>query len=217
MAIWELTHTMSLQGQLCQNKYNFATLEAGASAITAQALCLGFADGWFPVINDVLTQSTVGQSVYARNLYDPTDFFEDTANVANGAVSSDALPSFVAWSFRSNRGRTDMRRGYKRFPGVPETFVSAGVATAGALVELGQIAALMDDPLVLFDEGSPVSLLLAILGREKYLPNPTEEPDNWQYRYFETEAAQREKMFFPTDWDYMGLTTQRTRKIGQGI
>src|SRR5262249_36991525 len=90
----------------------------------------------FQAIRNIQNPGVDYQSAAARDLYSNVDFAEAPFTVAALGLRSgqgDDMVPFIAWGTRTNRVRSDIRRGTKRFAGVSENDVNTnGVAVAGA-------------------------------------------------------------------------------------
>jgi len=65
-----------------------------------------------------------------------------------GDVAGDYMPRFVSYSLSSVRVRGDVRQGTKRFGGVPESLVTNGVLSGGAITNLNAVKGQLGDILV---------------------------------------------------------------------
>lgn len=154
-----------------------------------------------------------------RNLYSVTDFYETPfLNPLTGTQTSESLSPVNAFGFRTNRVRTDIRRGTKRLVGVTADAVIDGGVVASAFVsaQLNPIATEMSQVLEYNDEGNALTFTPAIFGRERYLPDP-ERPDRPAYRYYPTEVEQLEHVATGILWDaYPQTRSQVSRQYGKG-
>jgi len=62
-----------------------------------------------------------------------------------GDVAGDYMPRFVSYSLSSVRVRGDVRQGTKRFGGVPESLVTNGVLSGGAIANLNAVKGQLGD------------------------------------------------------------------------
>lgn len=209
MALYSTVLEYTVYGEVCQNRFHYASEAAGAVAVGAAKINQTFQLDVLPEIADLM--SSLGSNIsldrlYTVNLYDETDFNED--NSLSPAVPpndhGEVAPTFLALSFTSQRYRVGKNRWYKRIAGLGEgdidgnewgnstTAIAAGTAMTTTLIHPSS-----EDP---FD---PVLLFL----------NPLSDPP---YKLYDPETAQRAQMAFVTDVAYYGLTTQRSRKEGVG-
>lgn len=127
--------------------------------------------------------------VKGGNQFDSQSFF--TAGSAGG----DTLPPYAAWDFTLVRGGAGERNGYKRLMGVPESLQAGGFASAGAIANLGIVAAAMGQILVgVTDQWSPV------IKRER-VARVVQNPPKW----YSISSIQ-----------YSRIGTQNSRKFGHG-
>lgn len=150
--------------------------------------------------SNILSPCTLVQSdqyawtdVQAKNLMNVADFGDVSApNV--GAVSGDAMPSFVGWGFQLNRQLSISKNGRKTFSGVPESLVTNGDADPSAAVPLANIAVAIGQAI--------------IVSGVHYAPIIWRRPD----------ALHPTGTSFPVSGAiFKRVTTQNTRKIGRGI
>lgn len=159
----------------------------------------------------VQTASLSHTGIRVYNLFDPADMFEQDYTVpVNGTVAGDFLPNFVSWGFTSPRTNRDIRAGKRRIAGCAETHVSGSVPTGGALTLLNTLAIGFNASL---DAGSPTvtdSFVPIIVKRVKtVLPN-----GEASYRLPENSAEGDHVL--ATNWAFQFITTQNSRKIGNG-
>lgn len=228
MAILELTVNQEYAGQLLINRYHFVA--SGTPAAVSHSFGLMAATGYLTVsgtplvfpsmtVADRIQAVTVSGlryvSAYARNLYDPLDFYErpyvaPVYGLQSGVGSSPTL----AFGIQSNRVRTDVRRGNKRYGGVREEALAAGGAIeASALGPLTQLCDILSAPLTYDDEGSTLTYTSAVLSYEDY-PTPS---GRTAYRPYATEATQLSHAAVGVAWaPVTTVRTQVSRQYGRG-
>lgn len=149
----------------------------------------------------------------AEALYDVTDFYSVPYPPSqNALMAGDPLSPFDAYAIQSNRVRTDIRRGNKRFAGVTENNVeNGGTLTAAMLPEVQHLADVMGDTLTYDDEGNTLTFQPAILSFEKHAPDADHDED-W-YSKYSTNALQLDHAALGISWTAKpAKTTQNTRK-----
>lgn len=201
MAILEATLTQSYYNQLVINRWHYVS-EGATGAVSATfglMSAMGFipptASPWRFTANSLADFMQALQSnaleykaLYIRNLYDPTDFIETAYNPnVKGIAAGEACSPVLAYAVRSNRVRTDIRRGSKRFGGVVESNVGAGgtVVSEGATY-LAAVASVMSNTLSYTDGGASLTFKPTVLGLQEY----TTPAGNRAYRTYATEAQQ---------------------------
>jgi hypothetical protein len=228
MAILELVVTQEYYGQLVVNRYHYigsgtpaaVSMSFGLIAAT-KYLAASIAGGVFPTpsvarqIQDIQVNTLHYISAYARDLYSVSDFYETPyPSGVNGTQTGAPASPTLAYAVTSNRVRTDVRRGQKRFAGVKEEFMDAGgVLSADALINLGYIANEMSATLTYDDEGNTLTYTPCILGFDEY-----ETPSGkTAYRKFATASEQLEHAAIGIDWQPVGtVRTQVSRQYGRG-
>lgn len=153
-------------------------------------------------------------SILARNLFDPTDFYENfaTNSGSQGTSSSEYLPPFVAFGFQYSGDRRDVRQGSKRLAGVLETNSIAGYASGALTSALDAARLAMRSPVTAGDVIPANTWFPVIVKRVK----ETDPTGNVIYRLpentGETVIAHVLDVFYK-----MLLTSQVSRKIGRGV
>lgn len=111
-----------------------------AGLYTALEINQAFIDTIYPLLFSFVSSSHTWDEIETKNLGDPLDFQQLSLGSVPGSVAGDTVASFVAYKLQFLRERTDMKHGWKRIPGVPESLVAGnGVAAAAvtALTTLG--------------------------------------------------------------------------------
>jgi len=229
MAILEMTLTATYYNQININRWHYVS--SGDSGPVTPSFGLLSATGFIPPTSapydfetdtlaraiQVLVSASFGfLSIYVRNLYDPTDFIESAYNVLTvGEDVGEPASPFLAYGVQSNRTRTDIRRGSKRFGGVSEGGMDAGgVLSATKLAQLTTVAGLMDDVLTYDTGGASLTFTPAVLSYEEY----TAPSGKRAYRKYATEVAQLAHA--ATGLSYTAnnrIRSQVSRQVGRGI
>lgn len=225
--IYEVTLTQLYYGQQCVNRWNYVSSGDPGSTIGAFALfnAMGFVDtdGDFPAdtiartlqINQ--TPDVTFQAVLVKAIKEaPTDFYDYAfASGVSGQQSvGQSMSPVNAFGFYTNRVRTDVSRGTKRFVGISEAVVDAGgVIASGTLSGYDLLAELMSDTLSYSGSGASLTFVPAVCGKEEY----TAPSGKRAYRYYSTIAAQLAHTAQGIAWfPYRTLRTQRSRQYGHG-
>lgn len=230
--LFELTIKGTYQNQLVMNRLNFVSDNDNAG--TANAAGLLRAAGLVPAAPSApLTASMLHRFLQAqtdayqmtellsRNLYDVTDFYTATVSGGgwNGEIVSgaDGLMSFVAQKIRTNRVRTDIRRGTLALtPPTEEAVDAAGNLLVGQLTVLQalctELNAEMEDSV-----GEETTIFLpAVMKKQKYQV-PDTIPQTEAYRYYSTASIQLANTAYPVVWEPVGtVTSQVSRRVGKG-
>lgn len=225
MALMEVVLRAELNGQQHINRFNYVA--SGTPSAVSRSFGLTWAMGFIPTatvypsdtifywMKNQLSTSLVFSEVEVRDVYSTTDFYllpfpSGTA----GAYSGEAASPTLAYGFRTNRVRTDIRRGTRRFGGVVETTMGAGGVLGGGIgASLDVVAGLMSDILEYDDEGNTLAYSPCVVKREKY----TTPNGNTAYRYMESESEQLENVATSIIWSpYQEMRTQVSRQYGRG-
>lgn len=229
MAILELVVNQSYYGQLVVNRFHYVS--SGTPAAVSLSFALVSAAGFIPdppsattfaegtladAFENVQVEALTYVSTYARDLYSVTDFYEiPYVNAITGDRSGEGLSPAVATGFYSNRVRTDIRRGMKRFAGLSESDVGpGGVLAAGFAASTTFMANALGEALTYDDEGNTLTFVPAILGLEEY----TTLAGNRAYRPYATQSAQLSHVAQGVTWAvYPQARTQVSRQYGRGV
>jgi len=226
--LYEVVLNLQYLNQKFVNRWNYisdSTEGDGNLGAFGLIRALGFyADGSpavFPTgslgaaIQALLNEQTIFVQAYAKNVYVPTDFY-DYAFVDNvvGGVAGQGMSPVNAIGFTSSRTRTDIRRGQKRFGGVPVGFVTnGGDISATGLTAAATVADKLGD-IVTYDTGaSIIAYNGAVVSKQKLV----DEDGNVTYQYYSTLAQQEEHLMTSLEWDVKpNIRTQGSRQYGRG-
>ena len=224
MAIYEVTLMQEFRGVQTINRFNYILSGVPAAVTGSYALieALGYANSSTQTPLTVLGHLQACQheevefvNIVAKNLYSVTDFYETPFLPGTvGTIGSvDALPPFVSFGFKTNRVRSDVARGTKRFIGLNETWVNGGTLVESALTALNTLSGAMSATLTYNDEGNTLTYTPAVCGKELYTT-----PKNTQaYRYYATEVEQLEHTASGVLWQaYTTARSQTSRQFGRG-
>jgi hypothetical protein len=216
--IWSVTLLARKNDQEVRNVFYYEqTNTENTLELDAQKLGFGFEAKFLDVAGEGLRSVAISNSVSyygyeIRNLYDESVFLDlFFATPFTGGGTTESLPPFVAYGFRSDRTRSDVRRGFKRFTGVLEDQIQA---TGYSLATITELQTEIGDKLgeQLQAVGTDPIYLPGVVGRIKY----EVEPGKFAYRLPENPAET--KFMYTTNWVLQSQpTTQNSRKIGRGI
>lgn len=156
-----------------------------------------------------------------KNMYSVTDFYSlPFIEPLAGAVAGDSAAPNVATGFRTNRVRSDIRRGTKRFTGVAEANVgSTGNLVSGFVTGDGaDLGTALTAVITETDEGNTITFTPVVLGKQRYDP-ATHLPSSTgrAYRQYPTESEQLDHVASGILWDiYPDTRTQTSRTRGRG-
>lgn len=227
MPLYEVVLNGVLSNQQSINRFNYL-MEGTPVGVTGSFACLS-AIGFlltgdppaFPVdgLGEAISFVQTGQFTYiqasARNVYDPEDFY-DYPYLANtvGQRSGNSLSPVMALGITSNRVRTDIRRGQKRFSGIASGDVGTlGALTGGFLVVATELAGKIGQTFNYTDGGNSLSFKPCVVSKEEY----TTPSGSKAYRYYGTEAAQLAHVASGVSWlPKDTIRTQGSRQYGRG-
>lgn len=223
--IYEVTLKQLYHGQDAVNRWNF--LGTGTPISVVPSFALLTAMGLIPVAG-VFPSGTFGRllaetqpetvtfvQALARTITDehPTDFFDfgyaaGISGLRDGVVG---MTPVNAYGFRTNRVRTDISRGTKRFVGVCEEDVKEGGEFEDAAQgQLNSLAALMTANLTYTTGGESLTFAPIVCKKEEYtVPSSGKRA----YRYYSTQAAQQLHMAQGIVWQaYDTVRSQTSRQ-----
>lgn len=232
MAIFEVVLRQTYEGQECINRMNYV------SSGTPASVSLSFALAWsLGAIHDAIAvppgypptklmrriaacqvNSVQFETLSVRNLYSDTDFYETpfVPLLTGTALGSDGMPPFNALGFYSTRIRQSVRRGTKRFVGVPEAVSTSGGQISSALLNgtIKDLANELSEVLNYDDEGNQITFTPAVCAKERYTVPASGRN---AYRYYATEAEQMSHTAVGVLWTpYTTVRSQTSRQYGRG-
>jgi len=227
MGFYEVTVRQRYFDQLCINVFNyFTSLSVGVTPNSLELLTLmGFIPTGDPLDfpADTLAWHMAEQqnagveylTAEARELYSVTDFYEAVYSPAliGHLTSGEAMSPLAAYGVFSNRVRTDIRRGFKRFVGVSEGQIgSGGVLASGALGGVTAIADAMSASLT----GAAAVYFPCVISR---LKEAYTEGGVTKYRYVLYPTPEEQEDHTAVGVTYAAYTTMRSqtsRQYGRG-
>lgn len=228
MPIMEVVLQQSYAGQECINRWNYLAQGTPAAVSFSFALVSAFGAIYdtvaYPtgtILNRMSALQVAGvqnEFIAAKDVYSITDFYETPFVPAYpGVAGGEGLTPVVAYGFRTNRVRSDIRRGTKRFVGVSETNQNTGgTFTSGAITQLETLGTVLSDNLEYDDEGNTLTFIPIVVSKEQYVPDPL-RPERVAYRYYGTETEQLEHIAQGVVWShYDQARSQTSRQYGRG-
>lgn len=169
------------------------------------------ADTVFAGLQDISCVDQKWEEVSAQEIYSTTDFYTiPYTPEQEGGHDAGAFSPFAAFGFFTNRVRTDIRRGFKRFGGVAEDavdglgIINATFVTAGAVLA-GEMSAVLGSGSTLYKPG--------VL----HLVKTTDGEGKVHRNYYPTVAEQIDHAAFPLTWSmYSTVRSQTSRQYGRG-
>lgn len=228
MAILELVVNQVYRGQQVINRFNYVSSGTPAAVSLSFALmkAAGFIDltgtpGVFPVgslgrnLQACTGTTLVFKSIYARDLYSNTDFYERPfAVTVAGVRTSTPMSPLLALGFVGSRVRTDIKRASKRIAGQCEgDWGDGGGIEAGFGGAAADLATVMSEVLEYDDEGNTITFSPCVLGLEEY----TTPSGKRAYRRYATANAQLSHL--AVGFVYSPVTelrSQTSRQYGRG-
>lgn len=225
MALFEVMLRQLYDSKPCINRWNYVSSGTPASVALSFGLLSAFGGIPAPITSEFPDDSVMASlanlqnldtrfvELVVENLYDPLDFYTvPYAPEQKGLTSGEPMSRFLAYGFQSNRVRTDIRRGNKRFVGCSETYVGdKGVITSTGVDAMTPVAVAMSEVLEYDDEGNTLTYTPVVLSLEKH--DPDAEHDDFWYKKYATLALQLDHTAVGITWTPKpSATTQNTRK-----
>lgn len=238
MALYEVTVTGTVAGQQAIWRSNWQSIDPDPLG-NLFAYRLLQAMGWdetdpgtpladtvFEYFQNCNTGNSVITSLFARNIYSDTDFYEVPlgAGWVGGQSGGLYMPPFVCAQWQSNRTNLAVRRGHISTWGIQEANVddSSQVVGSDLTNPMDDFAAEMSSTIQWLIGLQQYDYRSCILSKERYEiagtgTDPTTNPTRWAYRYYETEAEQLDHAALGVDWTRMLPVSSRiSRKVGRG-
>lgn len=226
--LMEVVLSQVYEGQQTVNRWNYVGSGTPAAVTMSFALISALGaiyDGAYPTdsllfkLHSLQSNAVTFEGVSARNIYSAVDFYETVFVPAlTGANTGEAGSPALAYGFRTNRIRTDVARGMKRFAGVTESNMGAGGSVDVTGSGFTDLIAKMNEVLTYDDEGNTLTFAPAVFGKEKYEVEVGGVPTGrFAYRYFGTQSEQEDHIAQGIAWQaYDKVRTQVTRQFGRG-
>ena len=230
---FEVTLLGALGSEQIINRMNFT--ETGVSVGTNAALPLLVALGKeldeesLPSSGSFLDRFLAAQQsnyslreIIVRNLFSVVDFITQPlagAGWQGKIVMGPGLGAltFAAAKLRTNRTRTDVRRGTLALtPGPEDAQEGANVWTIAHLAKLQEVCDALNQPPNATISGDTFTFLPSVFGKEKYVV-PNSSPARYAYRYYKDIDEFPLHAAVDVTWSPVPqITSQVTRKIGRG-
>jgi hypothetical protein len=223
--LYEMTLVGSMLGVEIVNRWNYSGDISAAPSGGAFGLlsAMGFVPvaGVFPAttLAAALAAATSNglewRQALCKAIYTPADFIDlPFVPVAAGTQSGDVEAAFVSLGVRSNRVRTDISRGYKRFGGVNESLVNSFGQLTGSAVTLLQAIADKMTSVLTFTEGAFTNTYTPVVVKKLKYTTPS---GKFAYKYNPDEAAQMLNLASGITWEgYSTVRSQVSRQFGHG-
>jgi hypothetical protein len=189
--VWQYVVRGSVLQQLQVWVFHYKTLVANLPDLDD---CIAALDEAIPgSIQAVLTNDVDITHSALKQVTGGTNYFEhDLSPAGGGEVVADTMPPAVCWTFRYARTQLGRRHGYKRFSGVPETWVDDGKAASNIIVNLQNLAAILETNVDVNETPTfqPVILHRMINGQE-VTPPVAQEIGGVQFSHVGTQNSRK--------------------------
>jgi len=230
-ALYEVVLNATYSNQQIINRWNYVlnTPPTGIKGSEALARAMGCIPSggslptgtMFEKIRALQASQVEYEQIIVKEIWDLADFY--TAPFIPHALGSTSdgkpLSPVMSYGFVSTQTTRAVRRGTKRFTGIPGSAAEAGGGfTGGALTAMDTLAAAMTDNLTYTPEsGSPSVFQPVIVGKQDYVV-PGSDPPRTAYKYYPDYAAQLPFLAFGIVWSkYTQQRSQTSRQYGKGI
>lgn len=191
---YQLVLNGTIFDQAFVNVFWYVVLEG--TGFEADDLGVAFKIGILPSICSVQNVAVEYQQMVINGVRDSHDVATIDIVESVGTITGDCLPPYAAWAYQISRSSTQMRNGYKRLPGVSESWQSNGEAVEGTPADtLQDVGATMHTHLEL--AGGTVAVMT--VPRRQFHGVVVDPVQYW-------EGA---------DCNYVRISTQNTRKFGR--
>jgi len=225
--IYEVTLNQTYYGQSIVNRWNY--LSTGTPVGVTGAYALLFAMGFIDT-SGVLPADTLGgdlqtlqpnavkfNNVLSKAIREaPTDFIDRAYPVGMQGAGGAGKPQspIDSYGFFTNRVRTDIARGTKRFVGVDEDAVAPGGEIESAqFAVLNELADDMTEVLSYTEDGNSLTFAPIVVSKLEY----TTPSGKRAYKYYPTIATQLEHIAQGITWQpYTQIRSQVSRQYKRG-
>lgn len=215
------------------NRLNFTSssdnTDISSSLRLLEALGFDSGDPTTPMTSTVLAaflnaQTTSYQldEISIRNLFSVTDFVTQPVGGAPWAGklvpgTGEGLVSFVASKLRTNRVRTDVRRGTLSLTGGTEADTGANDEWSSSYIAwLTNLCTHLNAPPSATDGVETALYRPSVFGKERY-PVPGSDPVRYAYRYYQDPAEFAAHVALGVVWSPVArISSQVSRKVGRG-
>lgn len=190
------------------NVFTYDLPDFGPDSLGAQSLGETFVD--LVVDNEdglasILHPATIFKRITVTCPADDSVLWVQTLDI-DGVRSGTAAPRFVAWGFKQERGRGDMRAGFKRFGRISEADTSGDNPATGVPTLLNNVATRMSTGMFVETSMGQGFALPVIVKRIKYVTESGKDA----YRF--PNATDPYVFYQATTWAFQAITTQNSRK-----
>lgn len=230
---FEVTILGTRASQQIVNRCNFTSSIDSVESTNAEALLTALGvplpDVDAPTAGSFLARFLAAQTtayqideILVRNLFSVTDFITQVLTGPDWAGSivvaaGDALPVFVASKLKTNRVRTDVRRGTMALTGGTEEMVEGSDQWNSTYMTLLEaVATALNAPPTFVDGIFTTLYLPSVFGKERY-PVPGSDPVRYAYRYYTDPTVFAAHAAVGVTWSASAdVTSQVSRKLGRG-
>lgn len=230
---FEVTILGEKNSQLIVNRLNFTSnndepLTANSVGLL-QALGYNVSEpsmiGAGSVLAGILLTSTVSYRInelIVRNLHSTTDFITQPVTGVDwqgtqAEAANTQTPTFIAAKLRTNRVRSDIRRGTLALTGGNDGHLeNASLWAAGYVTLLQTLCNALNLPPSHTAGGATSTFLPSVFGKERYAV-PDSDPVRYAYRYWQDFTFFQANAAIGVTWSPVTrATSQVSRKIGRG-
>lgn len=227
----EVVLSYQYAGQQCQNVW---TYESDSEVdYTSESEWLLSSMGFIPDEGDAFPGGTVFSalrtlvseqvsfvSAYARDIYSVNDFYEILWSPRPvGLAGAFGMSPVLAYGFRTNRVKTNIRRGTKRFPGIPVAWnTTGGGFSPEATTAMNTLALRMSADLTFTAGVTEIGFTPVVAGKQRYDPDTgLPSATGRAYRYYPTYDEQTDYLARGVEWQpYDRQRTQNSRQYSRG-
>jgi len=228
MPQYEVTLQQSYLNQQVINRWNYISDAIPTGSLGSLLALVGmgfvpfegnpaFGSGTFAgLLQERQHSATQWIAAIGKNIHDPTDYYAYAFPAGTVSLNggSDATSPVIAVGYATDRTRSDVRRGQKRFCGIVEAEMGGGGVLTGEATPVWQaIGDTMADINLVPVGGSGVTFTPYVFGRKKEV----DEDGKVSYPYWPTDAEQLAHAMRINAWTLKtAIRTQGTRQYGRG-
>lgn len=207
--IYQLSLEQEYLGQACFNIFHYRqqTENTDTEITTSEALGRAFDALILTFLKEIQVTTVEYKEINVFNLFNPEDVYSrvPTTETTGAYVSTDALNTFHAIELRTLRVRRDIKRGFKRFTGMDESMVIAGILNPALSEDVANVRLALSNDQQLPEETDTPVWRPVIVKRVKYVA----PSGKTAYRLPESTG---ELVYNRATWEYARISTQNSRK-----
>lgn len=229
--LYEVVLQSTYSNQQIINRWNYQTTGTPTTIKGSEALANAFgcipvsgslpADTLYKKILSIQVATVKYEQIIVKEIWDLADFFTAPfiPQTPGAQVDGNPLSPVMSYGFVSTQTTRAVRRGTKRFTGIPGGATSEGGGFSPTyLTTMGELAIMMGQSLQYPLTGTPELTFVPVIAGKLRYDVPGTSPVRHAYKYYPDYAAQEPFLAFGIVWsNYVQQRSQTSRQYGKGI